>query len=80
MTTMRSYEFAVDNQTAVLQEKMMQLARDKKKVSLPQLLQLYAFDVIGEITVGVPNVTYVEIGYFLIIKVIVWKIVLLVTQ
>ncbi|GFF83477.1 hypothetical protein CNMCM6936_003225 [Aspergillus lentulus] len=50
MTTLISYEYAVDHQNTVLREEMLKFANKKTHVSLPQFLQFYAFDVISEIT------------------------------
>ncbi|KAF4157701.1 hypothetical protein CNMCM8927_007288 [Aspergillus lentulus] len=52
MTTLISYEYAVDHQNTVLREEMLKFANKKTHVSLPQFLQFYAFDVISEITFG----------------------------
>ena len=52
MTTLLSYEYAVDHQNTVLREEMLKFAEKQAPVSLPQFLQFYAFDVIGEITVS----------------------------
>lgn len=52
MTTIKSYEPFVDAQTAILERKLRAFAEAKQTVSLPEFLQKYAFDVIGEMTVG----------------------------
>ena len=52
MTTIKSYEPFVDSQTAILRQKMQEMARTGRTVSLGDLLQKYAFDVIGAITVS----------------------------
>jgi hypothetical protein len=52
MTNVKSYESFVDTQTVVLNSKMEELAKLQQTVSLPSLLQKYAFDVIGAITVS----------------------------
>jgi hypothetical protein len=51
MTTLISYEYAVDHQNTILREEMLKFANKRTLVSLPQFLQFYAFDVISEITV-----------------------------
>ena len=53
MTTIKSYEPFVNTQTAILEQKFREFAKTKEKVSLPDFLQKYAFDVIGEMTVSV---------------------------
>ena len=52
MTTIKSYEPFVNNQTAILEQKFRDFAKTKEKVSLPDFLQKYAFDVMGEMTVS----------------------------
>ncbi|KIL86254.1 pisatin demethylase [Fusarium avenaceum] len=52
MTALLSYEEGVDRQTAILREKMQIFCDEKQVIDLPQLLQYYAFDVVGVITVG----------------------------
>jgi len=52
MSTMVAYESAVDRMTAVCLRKLGQIGREERSVSVPQFMQYYAFDVIGEITVS----------------------------
>ena len=52
MTTIKSYEPFVDTQTAILEQKFKEFAKTNQVVSLPDFLQKYAFDVIGEMTVS----------------------------
>ena len=52
MTTIKSYEPFIDTQTAILDHKLTELAKSRQSLSLPDLLQKYAFDVIGDITVS----------------------------
>lgn len=51
MSTMVNYEGAVDRMTSVCMRKMYQFADENRTISLPDFMQYYAFDVIGEITV-----------------------------
>ncbi|KAK5042882.1 hypothetical protein LTR84_012415 [Exophiala bonariae] len=51
MTSMINYEPAVDKMNAVLMEKFRQFWRENRTVMIPQFVQYYAFDVIGQITV-----------------------------
>lgn len=51
MSSMVSYEKAVDEMTSVCIRKMHQFAEEGRMVNIPQWMQYYAFDVIGEITV-----------------------------
>jgi cytochrome P450 len=51
MSTMKNYEPAVDKMTRVCIRKMHQFADEGRTISLPDFIQYYAFDVIGEITV-----------------------------
>lgn len=53
MTTIKSYESFVDNQNGILYQKMREFANANENVSLPDFFQMYAFDVIGEMTVSV---------------------------
>lgn len=55
MSTMVSYEEAVDKMTGVCLHKMDQFSTENRQISLPQFMQYYAFDVIGEITVSLPG-------------------------
>ncbi|KAH7112072.1 cytochrome P450 [Dendryphion nanum] len=50
MSTMVAYESAVDKMNSVCVSKLSQFAKEKRKISLPDFMQYYAFDVIGEIT------------------------------
>ncbi|KAJ4290360.1 hypothetical protein N0V90_010576 [Kalmusia sp. IMI 367209] len=52
MSTIISYEDAVDRMTRVCIRKLRQFADENRLFSLPQFAQYYAFDVIGEITFG----------------------------
>lgn len=51
MSSMVSYEKAVDEMTRVCVRKMHEFAEQGRMINIPQWLQYYAFDVIGEITV-----------------------------
>lgn len=51
MSTMVSYEDAVDRMTAICIRKLTEFATDKRRFAFPEFMQYYAFDVIGEITV-----------------------------
>lgn len=51
MSSMVSYEKAVDEMTSVCVRKMHEFAEQGRMINIPQWLQYYAFDVIGEITV-----------------------------
>ncbi|KAL1854961.1 hypothetical protein Plec18170_004373 [Paecilomyces lecythidis] len=50
MSTMVTYEEAVDKMTAVCVRKMRRFANEGRLISIPDFMQYYAFDVIGEIT------------------------------
>ncbi|PHH91473.1 hypothetical protein CDD83_312 [Cordyceps sp. RAO-2017] len=50
MTAVLSYEEAVDKMSAVFTEKLGALVHSKETFALPRFCQLYAFDVIGQIT------------------------------
>ncbi|KAL6703106.1 hypothetical protein ACN47E_010243 [Coniothyrium glycines] len=50
MSTMVSYEGAVERMSKICIDKLTGFAQKNRKVSLPDFLQWYAFDVIGEIT------------------------------
>lgn len=52
MTTIKSYEPFIDTQTAVLDGVLTEFAKSHQALSLSDLLQKYAFDVIGDITVS----------------------------
>jgi hypothetical protein len=54
MTSVIAYERYVDTCNATLKEKMNVFAATKKSFDVPSWMQFYAFDVIGEITVGSP--------------------------
>jgi hypothetical protein len=54
MTAIVAYEPFVDRCTATIKEKMNDFASKKESFDLPSWMQFYAFDVIGEITVGSP--------------------------
>lgn len=51
MSSMVSYEKAVDEMTRVCVRKMHEFAEQGRMINIPQWMQYYAFDVIGEITV-----------------------------
>lgn len=51
MSSMVSYEKAVDEMTSVCVRKMHEFAEQRRLIDIPQWMQYYAFDVIGEITV-----------------------------
>ncbi|KAJ5182111.1 cytochrome P450 [Penicillium cf. viridicatum] len=50
MSTMVSYENAVDKLNEVCMRKMYQFAEERCLIDIPHWMQYYAFDVIGEIT------------------------------
>ncbi|SPN96513.1 related to cytochrome P450 CYP3/CYP5/CYP6/CYP9 subfamilies [Cephalotrichum gorgonifer] len=50
MSSMVSYEKAVDDMTTICIRKMHQFAEDGRLTDVPHWMQYYAFDVIGEIT------------------------------
>ncbi|KAH7146836.1 cytochrome P450 [Dactylonectria estremocensis] len=50
MSSMVSYEEAVDEMTRVCMRKMHQFAEEGRLIEIPHWMQFYAFDVIGEIT------------------------------
>ncbi|EUC43354.1 hypothetical protein COCMIDRAFT_101081 [Bipolaris oryzae ATCC 44560] len=52
MSTLLSYEATVDNQTAIMRQKLENFAATGELVNIPKFLQYYAFDVIGMITLG----------------------------
>lgn len=52
MSSMVSYEDAVNKMTSVCIRKLKQFAKEQRVLSVPSFMQLYAFDVIGEITVS----------------------------
>ncbi|KAJ6085354.1 cytochrome P450 [Penicillium canescens] len=54
MSTMVSYEGAVDRLNEVCITKISQFAEEGRLVDIPHWMQYYAFDVIGEITVSYP--------------------------
>ena len=51
MSTMVSYEDAVNRMNIICMRKLTEFANEARRVSLPDFMQYYAFDVIGEITV-----------------------------
>ena len=51
MSTMVSYEDAVNRMNTICMRKLTEFANEARRVSLPDFMQYYAFDVIGEITV-----------------------------
>ncbi|KAL1796194.1 hypothetical protein ACET3X_004734 [Alternaria dauci] len=52
-TSLLSYEPFVDTCNKILLQRLEEYARDGKALNVRELMQYYAFDVIGEITVGV---------------------------
>jgi cytochrome P450 len=52
MSTMVHYEAAVDAVNSILKQKFSGLAESADAVNLPELMQFYAFDVIGQISVS----------------------------
>ncbi|EEU38517.1 uncharacterized protein NECHADRAFT_19176, partial [Fusarium vanettenii 77-13-4] len=52
MSSMVSYEPAVDEMTTVCIRKLYQFAKEGRLIDIPHWMQYYAFDVIGEITVS----------------------------
>jgi cytochrome P450 len=55
MSTMVFYEEAVNKMTTVCIRKLRQFVDRKQTIFLPDFMQYYAFDVIGEITVHFPS-------------------------
>jgi hypothetical protein len=53
MTTLLSYESAVDDQNVVLEKKFREFAEQEREISIPNFMQLYAFDVVANITVRI---------------------------
>ena len=56
MSSMVSYEPAVDEMTHVCVRKLKEFAKEGRLVDIPHWMQYYAFDVIGAITVSSPFV------------------------
>lgn len=52
MSSLVSYEPFVDECSSILLQKMTEFALNKDRVDLGKWFQYYAFDVIGQITVG----------------------------
>ena len=52
MSSMVSYEKAVDEMTDVCIRKMYQFAEESRLIEIPHWMQYYAFNVIGETTVS----------------------------
>ncbi|KAM6529355.1 hypothetical protein FALCPG4_007491 [Fusarium falciforme] len=52
MSTMITYEKAVDDMTEVLAKKLRVFANEGRPFHFPRFMQYYAFDVIGQITFG----------------------------
>ncbi|UPL02769.1 hypothetical protein LCI18_013703 [Fusarium solani-melongenae] len=52
MSTMITYEKAVDDMTEVLTKKLRVFANEGRSFHFPRFMQYYAFDVIGQITFG----------------------------
>ncbi|RYP29546.1 hypothetical protein DL767_006674 [Monosporascus sp. MG133] len=50
MSAMVTYEDAIDRMTALCMKKLDQFAQEKCLISVPNFMQYYAWDVIGEIT------------------------------
>ncbi|KXG49221.1 Cytochrome P450 [Penicillium griseofulvum] len=50
MSAMVSYEDAIDRMTTICMGKMDEFAKEKRLISIPNFMQFYAWDVIGEIT------------------------------
>lgn len=71
MTTIKSYESFIDVQTATLCQKLTEFAKSSQVVSLPDLLQKYAFDVIGEITASQAFVVLTGLAKIWIVREIV---------
>lgn len=55
MSTMITYEKAVDDMTEVLTKKLRVFANEGRPFHFPRFMQYYAFDVIGQITVGLSS-------------------------
>lgn len=51
MTALVDYEAGIDQVTAYFCEKLEELSRNGQSIELPTWMQLYAFDIIGQITV-----------------------------
>lgn len=62
LTTLLSYEQYIHNQSAILCEKLRSFASSESVIDVPTWMQLYAFDVIGEMTVG-ESFGFMEAGY-----------------
>lgn len=54
-STLLSYEVFIDSCTSILVTKFREFARAGRRVHMPDFMQYYAFDVIGEITVSRPR-------------------------
>lgn len=54
LSAMVSYEDAIDRMTTLCMGKMDEFAREKRLIAIPNFMQFYAWDFIGEITVGHP--------------------------
>ncbi|KAH8596048.1 cytochrome protein [Bisporella sp. PMI_857] len=52
MSTMVNYEPAVDEMNTVFLEKWHAFAKERKFINIPEFIQFYAIDVIGQITSG----------------------------
>ena len=52
LSSLVHYEDAVDRMNSVCVRKFSQFAQEKRKMLVPEFMQCYAFDVIGEITVS----------------------------
>lgn len=62
MSSMVSYEKAVDKMTGLCVRKMHEFAEQGRLVNIPQWTQYYAFDVIGEITVRFQYPTWLSMS------------------
>ncbi|OQE08993.1 hypothetical protein PENFLA_c121G03101 [Penicillium flavigenum] len=50
MSAMVSYEDAIDRMTTLCMRKLDEFAKEKRLIAIPNFMQFYAWDVIGEIT------------------------------
>ena len=53
VSTMTNYETAVDRAIATFHSRFSDFAKEGSIINIPEFLTLYAFDVIGEITVRI---------------------------
>lgn len=51
-STLLSYEVFIDSCTSILMKKFREFAETGRRVHMPDFMQYYAFDVVGEMTVS----------------------------